>query len=236
MGLPLLRVTAPWWTMGNSETKFFEFLCYPEVREGSTKASLPGEEDILRKLHSSESELAADLSERFKPNKRMPQSPVRDTPLVYAVRYEHKLFLNECLQRGGDPFVTNGEDETAFHVACSSQLASQRADKKRKELLQLLLDQPLRGASAAEGGEYNVVGQLEASGGKKEFVLNGSWKFHPSVGVRDKVCVCGRYLVGEKGWKTVLYSIVCASCFATERQHPTAPSGQFWTPWMCGGQ
>lgn len=173
--------------MGNSETKFFDFLCYPQAREGSGKASLPGEEEILRKLHSSESELAADLSECFNPNKRMPQSPVRDTPLIYAVRHEHKLFLNECLQRGGNPFVTNGENDTAFHVACSSHRASQRADKKRKELLQLLFDQPLRGASAAKDGEYGVVGQVVAPDGGKEYILNGSWKFHPSVGVRDRV-------------------------------------------------
>lgn len=188
--------------MGNSETKLFEFLCYPEAREGSSKASLPGEEEILRKMHSSESDVAADLSGFFKPNKRMPQSPVKDTPLIYAVRYEHKLFLNECLQRGGDPFVTNGEEETAFHVACTSHRASQRTDKKRKELLQLLLDQPLRGPSANVDGDYSVVGQVVASDGKKEFILNGSWKFHPSVGARDRVRGGAGRGVGQSGrWK-----------------------------------
>ena len=187
--------------MGNSETKFFEFLCYPAAQGGSSKTSLPGEEEIIRKMHSSESDVAADLSERFNPNKLMSQSLVKDTPLIYAVRHEHKLFLNECLQRGGDPFTKNGVGETAFHVACSSHRASQRADKKRKELLQLLLDQPLRGLPADRAEDYGVVGQVVGSDGEKEFILNGSWKFHPSVGVRDRVrggaCREGVGLVGR---------------------------------------
>ena len=88
--------------------------------------------------------MSAHLQKNFNPNKHMGPSPSNDTPLIYAVRFEHKLFLNECLRFGGDPFVTNANGQTAFRVACASSRSSQRTDKKRKELLQMLLDQPVK--------------------------------------------------------------------------------------------
>ena len=62
---------------------------------------------ILRKMQSSESDMSAHLQKNFNPNKHMGPSPSNDTPLIYAVRFEHKLFLNECLRFGGDPQVRN---------------------------------------------------------------------------------------------------------------------------------
>ena len=101
---------------------------------------------ILRKMQSSESDMSAHLQKNFNPNKHIGPSPSNDTPLIYAVRltFEHKLFLNECLRFGGDPFVTNANGRTAFHVACASSRSSQRTDKKRKELLHMLLDQSVK--------------------------------------------------------------------------------------------
>ena len=78
--------------------------------------------------------MSAHLQKNFNPNKHMGPSPSNDTPLIYAVRFEHKLFLNECLRFGGDPFVSNTNGQTAFHVACASSRSSQRTDKKRKDI------------------------------------------------------------------------------------------------------
>ena len=100
--------------------------------------------NLSEKMQSSEFDMSAHLQKNFNPNKHMGPSPSNDTPLIYAVRFEHKLFLNECLRFGGDPFVTNANGQTAFHVACASSRSSQRTDKKRKELLQMLLDQPVK--------------------------------------------------------------------------------------------
>ena len=88
--------------------------------------------------------MSAHLQKNFNPNKHMGPSPSNDTPPIYAVRFEHKLFLNECLRFGSDPFVTNANGRTTFHVACASSRSSQRTDKKRRELLQMLLDQPVK--------------------------------------------------------------------------------------------
>ena len=120
--------------MGAVETKFFQFLLTEEEpKDDSKKESkwkLPGEEEILRKMQYSESDMSAHLQKNFNPNKHMGPTPSNDTPLIYAVRFEHKLFLNECLRFGGDPFVTNANGQTAFHVPCASSRSIQRTDKR----------------------------------------------------------------------------------------------------------
>ena len=106
-----------------------------ERKDDSKKESkwkLHREEEILRKMQSSESDMSAHLQKNFNPNKHMGPSPSNDTPLIYAVRFEHKLFLNECLRFGGDPFVTNANGQTAFHVACASSRSRQRTEKRER--------------------------------------------------------------------------------------------------------
>ena len=96
---------------GCSGNEFFQFLLIEEERKDDSKNeskwNFPGEEEILRKMQSSESDMSAHLQNNFNPNKHMGPmaSPSNDTPLIYAVRFEHKLFLNECLRFGGAPFL-----------------------------------------------------------------------------------------------------------------------------------
>ena len=141
--------------------------------------------------------MSAHLQKNFIPNKHMGPSPSNDTPLIYAVRFEHKpLFLNECLRFGGDPFVTNANGRTAFHVACASSRSSQRTDKKRKELLQMLLDQPVK-------KEYQLP-FISGSDHERRNGMDKSYVYHPSVClfkvwwwwcVYVCVCVCVRACV-----------------------------------------
>ena len=129
--------------------------------------------------------MSAHLQKNFNPNKHMGPSPSNDTPLIYAVRFEHKLFLNECLRFGGDPFVTNANGQTAFHVACASSRSSPRTDKKRKELLQMLSDQPVK-------KEYQLP-FINGSDRERRNGMDKSYVYHPSVCLLDKVwwrCVC----------------------------------------------
>ena len=69
--------------MGAVETKFFQFFLTEEERKDNSKKEskwkLPGEEEILRKMQSSES---AHLQKNFNPNKHMGPSPSNDTPLI----------------------------------------------------------------------------------------------------------------------------------------------------------
>ena len=170
--------------MGSSESKFFDFLCTLQSSDQVHGGSLPGEVEILRKMHSSESDISADLARTFNPNKHMPQSEFRDTPLHYAVRYEHKLFLDECLRCKGNPFLSNGRGQSAFHVACSSKRASQRVDKKRKELLHILLDHPL--PSGSSNNVSNTHGKGEGGADLRD-MIERSWRYHPAVSLQDKV-------------------------------------------------
>ena len=74
--------------MGAVETKFFQFLLTEEERKDDSKKEskwkLPGEEEILRKMQSSESDMSAHLQKNFNPNKHMGPSPSNDTPLIYC--------------------------------------------------------------------------------------------------------------------------------------------------------
>ena len=123
--------------------------------------------------------MSAHLQKNFNPNKHMGPIPSNDTPLINAVRFEHKLFLNECLRFGGDPLVTNANGQTAFHVACASSRSSQRTDKKRKELLQMLLDQPVK-------KEYQLP-FINGSDHERRNEMDKSYVYHPSVCLLDKV-------------------------------------------------
>ena len=120
--------------------------------------------------------MSAHLQKNFNPNKHMGPSPSNHTPLIYAVRFEHKPFLNECLRFGGDPFVTSANGQTAFHVACASSRSSQRTDRKRKELLQMLLDQAVK-------KEY----QLPFINGSDRERRNGMDKSYMFI---NRLCVC----------------------------------------------
>ena len=68
-----------------------------ERKDDSKKESkwkLPGEEEILRKMQSSESDMSAHLQKNFNPNKHRHASDIG--------WFEDKLFLNECLRFVGD--------------------------------------------------------------------------------------------------------------------------------------
>ena len=58
--------------MGAVETKFFHFFLTEEERKDDSKKeskwNLPGEEEILRKMQSSESDMSAHLQKNFNPN------------------------------------------------------------------------------------------------------------------------------------------------------------------------
>ena len=58
--------------MGTVETKFFQFFLTEEERKDDSKKEskwkLPGEEEILRKMQSSESDMSAHLQKNFNPN------------------------------------------------------------------------------------------------------------------------------------------------------------------------
>ena len=60
--------------MGAVETKFFQFLLTEEERKDDSKKEskwkLPGEEEILRKMQSSESDMSAHLQKNLNPNKQ----------------------------------------------------------------------------------------------------------------------------------------------------------------------
>ena len=77
--------------MGAVETKFFQFLLTEEERKDDSKKEskwkLPGEEEILRKMQSSESDMSAHLQKNFNPNKHRHASDIG--------WFEDKLFLNE---------------------------------------------------------------------------------------------------------------------------------------------
>ena len=167
-----------------------------------------------RRRDPSESDMSAHLQKNFNPNKHMgPTSPSNDTPLIYAVRFEHKLFLNECLQFGGNPFVTNANGQTAFHVACASSHSSQRTDKKRKELLQMLLDQPVK-------KEYQLP-FINGSDRERRNGMDKSYVYHPSVCLLEKVwwwwwwwrwCVCVCVCVRVCVCVCVCVCVVCVLC------------------------
>ena len=133
--------------------------------------------------------MSAHLQKNFNdPNKHMGPSPSNDTPLIYAVRFEHKLFLNECLRFGGDPFVFNANGQTAFHVACASSRSSQRTDKKGKGT------PPNALRPAREERISTTVYQWFGPDRERRNGMDKSYVYHPSVCLLYKVwwwwCVC----------------------------------------------
>lgn len=119
-----------------------------------------------------------ELKEKFKPN-----TPIgwkrRDTLMHLVTRAGAKDLLRHLLQQGGDPFVTNSNDETPIHVVCTSITNDPSAQSERAELLEILLDQ-LPEASREEA--YEVIPDTD-SGGSPSTYVEDKW----NLGVRDKV-------------------------------------------------
>ena len=79
-------ISAYWrWVQWKRSSFSFYILTEEERKDDSKKESkwkLPGEEEILRKMQSSESDMSAHLQKNFNPNKHMGPSPSNDTPLI----------------------------------------------------------------------------------------------------------------------------------------------------------
>ena len=100
------------------------------------------------------------------------------------------------LERSGDPFVTNFNDETPIHVACASLTNDRQTDEHRSELLKLLLGAALQGGVSGRNYDcdsYQVIPDDEYDSGEQQSTqfashMEDRW----NLGVVDKVCVCSR--------------------------------------------
>ena len=119
-----------------------------------------------------------ELKEKFKPN-----TPIgwkrRDALMHLVTRAGAKDLLRHLLQQGGDPFVTNANDETPIHIVCTSITNDSTAQTERAELLTLLLDK-IPEASREEA--YEVIPESGSDGSPITYVED-KW----NLGVRDKV-------------------------------------------------
>ena len=125
-----------------------------------------------------------ELKEKFKPN-----TPIgwkrRDALMHLVTRAGAKDLLRHLLQQGGDPFVTNANDETPIHIVCTSITNDSTAQTERAELLTLLLDK-IPEASREEA--YEVIPESGSDGSPITYVED-KW----NLGVRDKVKSVGQH-------------------------------------------
>lgn len=137
---------------------------------------------LLKDMKTSEAlalwEGCQELKEKFKPN-----TPIgwkrRDTLMHLVTRAGAKDLLRHLLQQGGDPFVTNANDETPIHIVCTSITNDPSAQIERAELLALLLNN-IPEASREEA--YEVIPDAGSNGSTSTYVED-KW----NLGVRDKV-------------------------------------------------
>ena len=131
-------------------------------------------------------------------------SPYRDTPLHCATRAEMKILMHEFLESGADPLARNANGETPLHVVCVSARCSSRTNKRRAELLQLLMDKVVE---VCGEDSYDVITESESPVGQRRRAmsdsrlvksvdylektgLNGHHKPRFSLSMQDKVHVC----------------------------------------------
>ena len=137
---------------------------------------------LLKDMKTSEAMLlweeSQELKEKFKPN-----TPIgwkrRDTLMHLVTRAGAKDLLRHLLQQGGDPFVTNSNEETPLHVACTSVTNDAPAQTERAELLELLLDKV---PEASREEAYEVIPDTGNYDSPSTYVED-KW----NLGVRDKV-------------------------------------------------
>ena len=198
----------PFLKMGGLESRFTALLV-----EGSEKG-----EEALEMWKSN-----ADLQANFKPNAPIKSSPVRDTPLHCAARFEMRELLSKFLEIGGDPFVRNSNDETPLHTVCSSAKFSSRRSKRKAGLLQLLLEKIpeisgedtyniIRSASSLENGDKGssilsswALSSFKSANGvasERKSRKNNSGGNEFNLGVQDKV----------RSIACIVCTLSCSSC------------------------
>lgn len=155
---------------------------------------------LLKEKKVSESMLlweeCPELKARLKPNAPISWT-CRETPMHLVTRAGATDLLRYLLlERGGDPFVTNFNDETPIHVACASLTNDRQTDEHRSELLKLLLGAALQGEVSGRNYDcdsYQVIPDDEYDSGEQQSThfashMEDRW----NLGVVDKVCVSSR--------------------------------------------
>lgn len=88
----------------------------------------------------------ADLQTKLNINSPVRYSNTKDPPLHCILRVGNyrqpflKILMHHFLEKGADPLLKNGDNQTAIHVLCCSQRHSARENKARREILEILLD------------------------------------------------------------------------------------------------
>eukprot|EP00731_Ephydatia_muelleri_P020033 Em0012g858a len=140
-----------------------------------------------------------ELKEKFKPN-----TPIgwkrRDALMHLVTRAGAKDLLRHLLQQGGDPFVTNANDETPIHIVCTSITNDSTAQTERAELLTLLLDK-IPEASREEA--YEVIPESGSDGSPITYVED-KW----NLGVRDKARNTPLHLAAASGLQNCVETLL----------------------------
>ena len=102
-------------------------------------------------------EESPELIDTFKPNVPIGWK-YRETPMHLVARAGAKKLLAYLLEKGGNPFVTNSNDDTPIHIACTSVTNDSEAEMERRELLELLLGAVRAGAGPErEADSYHII-------------------------------------------------------------------------------
>ena len=89
------------------------------------------------------------LLHQYDPNAFLRWNKHGDTPLHCAARFEMHSIMTRLMQKGGNPFLKNSDDQTPLHLVCRSARNSSRTSKRRSVLLELLLSKVTHGGGAA---------------------------------------------------------------------------------------
>lgn len=139
-----------------------------------------------------------ELKDSLKPNAPLGWT-CRETPMHLVTRAGAKDLLRYLLlERGGDPFVTNFNDETPIHIACTSLTNDKQTEECRGELLKLLIGAVIQGRVSECGDDgrgncdsYHVIPD-EYDDGQQVSTREDQFASHVedrwNLGVADKVC------------------------------------------------
>ncbi|KAL5489407.1 hypothetical protein EMCRGX_G018496 [Ephydatia muelleri] len=92
------------------------------------------------------------LLHQYNPNVAIRWNNQGDTPLHLAARLEMQSIMVRLIEKGGDPFLKNANDQTPLHLVCRSARNSSRTSKWRGTLLEILLSKVSPGGAAVVSG------------------------------------------------------------------------------------
>lgn len=166
------------------------------------------------------------LLHQYNPNVAIRWNNQGDTPLHLAARLEMQSIMVRLIEKGGDPFLKNANDQTPLHLVCRSARNSSRTSKWRGTLLEILL------SKVSPGGAAVVSGPAERSTSDEE---EGTY-----LDVKDKV----RVYTFLSAYSDCAYLMACVYVVLSDKLATLGiphsrrtllftwqPSLGFWTVW-----